>query len=328
MPFSEIVGHEPQLATLARGLEQNRLHHAWLFLGPEGVGKRTVALSLAMAIQCLEKTGDSCGGCSPCAQVRSGHHPDVRVIEPSPGKKEISIQQVRDLERELSFRPFSGRKKVAIIDPATLMNTAAQNALLKTLEEPPGDSLLILISTSIGGLLPTVLSRCLRLSFAPLPEKQVMEFLVSHKGLKRDEAAIMAALTMGSLGKALQPDIEELFARRKRWTEGICSLGQGDYKDAMALAEALGGTLEESVQFLNWLTQWYRDVLVHSVTGTTEGTCNVDRKREIEDQAKRYGPSRSLALYSEAVRTAARIPRNVNRRMALENLFAHIVGAD
>jgi DNA polymerase III subunit delta' len=168
MSFAEIIGHQGQIEILRAALAKNRLHHAYLFAGPEGVGKRTLALALAKAVHCTEMGSDSCGQCVNCARIRDGNHPDVRLIEPLMGKKEISIQQIREIERQLNFRSFSGGKKIAILDPATLMNLSAQNALLKTLEEPPQDSLLILIAPTAGGLLPTLRSRCLSLSFGPL----------------------------------------------------------------------------------------------------------------------------------------------------------------
>lgn len=324
MPFSDIVGHEKQLAALRRGLEQDRLHHAYLFLGPDGVGKKTVALSLAMAIQCLERDYDFCGGCVNCVRVRSGNHPDVRMVGPSAGKKEISIQQVRELERELSFRPFSGRKKIAVLDPAPLMNANAQNALLKTLEEPPGDSLLILVSTSTGGLVPTLVSRCVRLSFAPLPTTEVAGYLVSEKGMKQEEAELLAAITMGSLGMAVSPDMEALMESRRAWAKEICSLIQGNYGAGLALAEELASVREESLKFLGWVEGWYRDILIYSVTGSNQGICNLDMEENIKQQAATYSLERILFLLSQAIRTTARIQRNVNRRMALENFFAQV----
>src|SRR5439155_21125391 len=111
---------------------------------------------------------DFCGQWANCARIEVGNHPDVRTIEPLVGKKEISIQQIREIEKQLNIRSFSGRKKIAILDPATRMNPSAQNALLKTLEEPPKDALLVLVATNTGGLLPTLRSRCLRLSFGSL----------------------------------------------------------------------------------------------------------------------------------------------------------------
>src|ERR1044071_1454522 len=148
MGFSEIFGHGKQIEALRSALRIGRLHHAYLFLGPEGIGKRKVALALGKAIHCAAANGDFCCDCANCARIVNANHPDVRVIGPLPDKKEISIQQVREIERQLSLRSFSGKRKIAIIDPATLMNLSAQNALLKTLEEPPQGSLLILIASN------------------------------------------------------------------------------------------------------------------------------------------------------------------------------------
>jgi DNA polymerase-3 subunit delta' len=325
MPFSDIVGHQQQVETLRQSLEKNRLHHAFLFLGAEGVGKRTVALSLAMAVQCLEKVGDFCNICANCVKIRSGHHPDVRLLGLLPQRKEISIQQVREMERELNFHPFSGRKKIAIVDPAALMNASAQNALLKTLEEPPRDSLLILISTGIGGLLPTLLSRCLRLSFPPLPVELVTRFLVSERGIKQEKAEILAAMTMGSLGAAIRLEAEDLLEKRKIWAEKIDSLERENYREGMVLAEEFAGTREKSLEFLEWLEGWYRDILVYHATENLQGIRNFDMEKEIKNQARLYKLERILFLLAHAVRTRARVQRNVNRRMALENLFVEIV---
>ncbi|MGH7774006.1 MAG: DNA polymerase III subunit delta' [Candidatus Binatia bacterium] len=325
MPFADIVGHGKQLETLIWGLEKDRLHHAYLFLGPEGVGKRTIALSLARAIHCQERVYDFCDECANCARVRTGKHPDVHLVAPLAGKKEISIQQVRELERELNFRPFSGRKKIALLDPASLMNFSAQNALLKTLEEPPSNSLLILLSTSTGGLLSTLLSRCLRLSFSSLPVEVVANFLASKKGMNRGDAEFLAAVTMGSLGKATSPNMESLMKRRKVWMKQICSLTRGDYRKGMTLAEELAGIREESLEFLEWVEGWYRDILIHCVTGSNRGICNLDMVKGVEQQAALYSLEHVLFVLAQAVMTAARIRRNVNRRMALENFFAKVV---
>src|ERR1051325_10561135 len=214
MGLSEIIGHQKQIETLRSALMNGRLHHAYLFAGPEGVGKRKIAFSFAKVIHCSETPGDFCNGCANCARIDAGNHPDVRFLEPLAGKKEISIQQIRDIEKELNFRSFSGGRKVAIIDPATLMNLSSQNALLKTLEEPPQDSLMILIAANGGGLLPTLRSRCLRLSFAPLTRQQVAGFLQSQHEIASADADFIAALSMGSIGAALALDHDEMVERR------------------------------------------------------------------------------------------------------------------
>src|ERR1044072_7952675 len=173
MSLAEIVGHTKQLAMLRSALSAERLHHAYLFIGPDGIGKRTAAIALAKAIHCEATNNDFCGICVNCARISDGNHPDFRLIQPLPDKKEISIQQIRELERELNYRSFGGKRKIALIDPATLMNLSAQNALLKTLEEPPENCWIVLLAPNSGGLLPTVRSRCVRLSFAPLRRQQV-----------------------------------------------------------------------------------------------------------------------------------------------------------
>lgn len=325
MPFSDIAGHERSLAVLRWALEKGRLPHAYLFLGPEGVGKKTIALSLAKAIHCQHGSSDFCGQCSSCVRIASGNHPDVRVIQAATGKKEISIQQVRELEKELSFRSFSGGKKIAVVDPAPLMNVSAQNALLKTLEEPPQDSVLILLATSSGGLLPTLVSRCVRLSFTPLPAELVGEFLMSKKGMERPQAMFLAALAMGSPGRALSAEMEALIERRQAWLEQIDSLTPGDFRRALAVAEELAGTREESLGFLEWAEGWYRDLLVYSLSGSTEQLCNRDLEEGLRRHAARYGLDQILTLRSRAARTAARIQRNVNRRIALENFCVQAV---
>lgn len=321
MPFTDIVGHQKPLEILRQALEKRRLPHAYLFLGPDGVGKRTVALALAKAIQCQAGSNDFCGKCADCIRIARGNHPDVRVLEPAAGKKEISILQVRELERELSFRPFSGWKKIALVDPAPLMNGSAQNALLKTLEEPPQSSLIILVSTSTGGLLPTLVSRCLRLSFTPLPVALVADLLASRKGMERGQAEFLAALAMGSPGRALSAEMELLVERRRVWLEKICSLTPQNYKAALAAADELAGSREESLRFLEWVEGWYRDLLLCSVSGKSDGVLNRDLEEELKRQAARHSLERLLWLRSGTARTAARIQRNVNRRLALESFF-------
>ena len=326
MPFSEIVGHEKQLAALRLALQKDRVHHAYLFVGPEGVGKRTVALSLAKAIHCLEMVHDFCGRCVNCVAIENRNHPDVQLVGLLPRKQEISIEQVREIERTLNYRAFTGRKKIALLDPASLMNFSAQNAILKTLEEPPKDSLLILVSPSSGGLLPTLLSRCLRLSFAPLPAEIVASFLVTRKGLDQKAAELLATVSMGSLGNATAPEIEELLQRRRAWGERVGSLTPEDCRGWMTLAEELASERAESLKFLEWVGGWYRDILIYCVTKSSRGIVNLDMEENIKQQSERYSLERIILLLSQAGKTAASIRRNVNRRMALESFFAHVVG--
>lgn len=326
MGFSEILGHQRQTETLRLALAKGRLHHAYLFAGPEGVGKRTLALALAKAIHCAERVDDFCGQCANCARIEDGNHPDVRTIEPLAGKKEISIQQIREIEKQLNFRSFSGRKKIAVLDPATLMNLSAQNALLKTLEEPPQDSLLVLVATNTGGLLPTLRSRCLRLSFGSLQCAQLANYLASKKGLKREEADFLAAMAMGSLGTALKIDGEEMQEKRRVWIELLSSLKAGDYRAATVTAEGLAKDRDESLKFLEWAGSWYRDLMVHAVTRGSAELVNRDVLARMEHESADDRLEHSLSLIAQTIEAAAAIQRNLNRRMVLENLLFNVVG--
>jgi len=327
MGFSEIVGHRKPIELLRLALANGRLHHAYLFLGPEGVGKRTVALALAKAIHCGEAANDFCGRCANCARIEDRNHPDVRMIEPLAGKKEISIQQIREVEKELIFRSFSGKKKIAVIDPATLMNLSSQNALLKTLEEPPQESLLILIASNAGALLPTLRSRCLRLAFGPLSPDLVAGFLVSQRGMKPNEAQVFAALSMGSLGAAVDLDKRELIERRRIWLEMLSALNAGDYRAACGAAESLAGAKEESLKFLRWAETWYRDLIVHALTENSHEMINLDMLPQVQQQSAKGDLAHMLSSFAQTAGAAAGIQRNLNRRMVLEKfLFGVIEG--
>jgi DNA polymerase-3 subunit delta' len=326
MGFSEILGHAKQIQSFRSALRNGRLHHAYLFLGPEGIGKRTIALSVAKAIHCETGDGDFCGTCANCARINGANHPDLRVIGPLPDKKEISIQQVREIEHGLNLRSFSGKRKIAVIDPATLMNLSAQNALLKTLEEPPQGSLLILIASNAGGLLPTLRSRCLLLSFAPLERELVARFLNSKQRLDSERAELLAALAMGSIGTALALHDEARRDQRRGWSEIVCSLAPGNYRSAIEAAEDLAAKKDQCLQFLAWAETWYRDVLVFGVTRETRLIVNQDMLETLQEQASGAATEHAIGVMGRIAEAQRAIQRNLNRRMVLEQLFLEVAG--
>jgi len=228
--FHEIVGHERPLSVLRRGLASGREGASLIFHGPAGVGRRTVALALAQALNCPESPGEGCGRCGVCARIarvtrgkieegdhkgdarETTGHPDVRLIVP--GKEEIRIDEIRALRQQAAGRPFEGRRSVFIVDPAERMTPEASNALLKTLEEPPPGSCIVLIASDPAALLPTVRSRCRLVPFHPLPVSRVAEHLRSARSLSGDDAALVATLSSGRLGRALAFDLDAYRAAR------------------------------------------------------------------------------------------------------------------
>jgi DNA polymerase-3 subunit delta' len=200
MPFAELIAQDRALSSLRSALRRGALHHAYLFGGPEGVGKAQAARLLAQAANCEGGVAgpgglreDPCGACGPCRKIARGVHPDVLVLreeramakagvwEPKGGRtpsKDIVVDQVRDVvDRRLALRRFEGRRRFVIVDPADAMNPQAQNALLKTLEEPPEDTTLVLVASGADALLPTIRSRCMRITFRPLPDALIRERL-------------------------------------------------------------------------------------------------------------------------------------------------------
>ena len=192
MFFRQILGQERVISHLRTAREKGRLSHAYLFLGPEGVGRASTARALAAALNCLtpREDGDACGACASCRRLAAGTHPDFLVIEPTPEalqkqRPQIKIGQIREFCRVTNYPPLGDGWRVVLIKPAEAMNEEAANALLKTLEEPPERHLLVLTAQAEADLLPTIVSRCHKLAFAPLPAALVARELEERRGLAR-----------------------------------------------------------------------------------------------------------------------------------------------
>ena len=206
MPFRDLVGHRRLVELLSRSVERDSLPPSLIFSGPEGVGKRLAATAVAEAINCLRpergRMFDACGRCPACRRIGRGVHPDVLGLGPDDSGS-IKIEQAREIIDRAAYRPFEGRRRVVIVDPADALGVPAQNALLKTLEEPPSASIFILVTARPDALLPTVRSRCPRLRFGPLSPAEVAGVLIARHGMADEEARARAAVADGSLGRAL-----------------------------------------------------------------------------------------------------------------------------
>ncbi len=202
MSFLQILSQDGPIRTLRRSIVSGKTPHAYLFSGPLGVGKHTTARILAAALNCTESADDACGQCNSCRKIEKDVHPDVFEVTFPEGKKNIPVDSIRELEARLALRPHEGRAKVVIVDPADRMTEAAANALLKTLEEPKPERYLILITSRLSVLLPTVRSRCQSVRFGALPSETV-ETLLLKAGVPREKAAQAAALSDGSMTSAV-----------------------------------------------------------------------------------------------------------------------------
>jgi len=214
MPFRDVIGHRRVVGLLTRSIRERSLPPSLIFAGPGGIGKRLVAVSTAQALNCTAPgpDGDACGVCAACSRIVRGVHPDVLLIEPGDSGS-IKIDRVRDIVDRVGYRPFEGRRRVVIVDEADALVPAAQNALLKTLEEPPSSSVFILITSKPDLLLATVQSRCPRLRFLGLDASDLVAALMK-RGRSEAEARAIAATADGSLGAALAASVSDFVEAR------------------------------------------------------------------------------------------------------------------
>lgn len=320
MPFSDIIGQAAAVAVLRRSLAAGKTAHAYIFDGIEGCGKKKTATALVEAIFCNGEEG--CGHCPACRKIAALQHPDLHMVEPDGAF--IKIDQIRDLQKELAFRPFEARQKACIIEAAERMNPAAANAFLKTLEEPPGNALLILLTTNIGSVLPTILSRCQRLSFSSIPQETIEAYLTG-KGIAAETARIAASLAGGSLKTALEIASEETLPKRKHLLERISALSADEITPLFGLAEELAGDKEKSLELLDMLTIFWRDVML-LVSGGTE-VANKDLMPLLREEAARSTLEKVTERIDLVFRSRQALLRNVNPRLALEVLFMRLAGS-
>lgn len=248
MPNEPFVGNRAASRRLELAALHGSLSHAYVFSGPQGVGKKLMAKRLAKFLLCKgEKSGlAACGECRPCRKVDSGCHPDLQVV--SPETKVFKVEQIREIIRDICYLPTEGSHRVFILDEADRMNEEASNALLKTLEEPPEKSVLALITSNLYGLLPTIRSRCTEVKFLPVPPVEIESFLSSAKGLDAGHARAAARVSFGSVGAALSLDPEKVYAMQAKALDLASAMTVYGDARAMGLVQDLvggGGKSEE-----------------------------------------------------------------------------------
>jgi DNA polymerase-3 subunit delta' len=320
MTFSSIIGHGRPVGILKRAIQNDAVAHAYLFSGEQGIGKRLTAYAFAAALNCQAAgPAGGCGVCSSCRKAASGSHPDIHLL--SPDGAEIKIDQVRAAQSELSLKPFEGQKKVLIVDSAESMNDASQNAFLKTLEEPPGDALIVLISSMPQSFLPTIRSRCQELKFQPLPRPVLAQVLQEKRGLDGGDAWFVAALSRGSLGRALDMDVQKEKTDRERFLALWEGLGGMRNDEILALADGVARDREGFDRILDIGIEWLRDRLVYQETGDERLLVfpgSVDRIRSGQDT---FSLPKALLDMDLFIVSRGLLERRVSSQLVAENLF-------
>ena len=335
--FSTVIGHTRLVALLSRAIAHETLPPALLLAGQAGVGKRKVALAVATAINCLkprsspELERDACGVCATCKRIARLVHPDVILIEPGDSGS-IKIDAVRDVVDRAGYRPFEGRRRVVIIDEADALVPAAQNAMLKTLEEPPSASIFLLVSSMPDALLPTVRSRCPRIRFGPLSPVEIADVLMRDHGYSEPDARAAAADADGSVGRALAQESSDLTVARedaRRLLEQSARISDPvrrleSVKDLTGKKGTSAGERDQLSTCLRALASLIRDLGILATHADRRMLANVDLEPQLQQLSGSFDHDRSGRAYAAVDTALAALERNASPKVVADWLVLQL----
>ena len=321
----QLAGHSRGTTLLQQSLRNGQLSHAYLFVGPAHVGKFTLARNLAQAVNCTSAE-PPCQECTSCRRIDTSRHSDIHIVDLiSVEKKEIGIRQIAEMQNAAHLPPFEGKCKVFIFDRAEMLSHEAANSLLKTLEEPPPNILIILLTAKENALLPTIASRCQRVELRPLPLGLVTDVLAKEYHVAQDKADLLARLSSGCLGWALQAlQDQNVLPDRDQRLADFNALCAATTRDRLAYAADLAALFakgrDRMTDVLSAWLQWWRDLLLIKCDNA-QWIVNIDQEALLSTQAHRL-TAESIASYMRDIRAAGeQLELNANPRLALEVLM-------
>ena len=334
MPFAQLVGNERIKKALQRAVIEDRVAQSLLMAGAPGVGKYQFAVALAQALNCASSIeGDACGVCVSCLRIERNEHADVRTIlrevkDPNLKKEQksqfIRIDQMRLMSEQAQFRPYEGRRRVFIIDEAEWLRLEAANSILKTLEEPPATSLVILITSKPYSLLETIRSRCQMLNFAPVSASEIEEHLLTTKKMQAVETKLRSRLSQGSIGRALEINLDGYREVRERMlaiVETLCS--NQELAKLLSASEHLGRKLEkeEFEIHLDTLMVLLSDLFRLKLNASAESLTNADIVERLKLLAEKMNRDQISILVDRIEETLFGQIRNINKQLAIDSML-------
>lgn len=332
--WNNIIGHEWAVELLQGAVQHDRVGHAYLITGPAQIGKTTLARTFAQALNCAAAAGERpCGDCRSCRLIAAGRHPDVRLVAPEVsgrGKLTVKIDQIRELQSGLNLAAYEARRKVAILPRFDAATPGAANAFLKTLEEPPGDVVLLLTAADADTLLATIPSRCRVLGLRPLPTALIEKSLIGRWGVPAERAHLLAHLADGRLGWAVQAaEDPAVLAKRGQQLEHLHQALAGKRVKRFQIADKLAKQPEALPALLRAWLSWWRDLTLLAQANRQNGNgrvpslaiSNIDQQAELEPLAERWPAHAIFAGLKRTDLALWQLERNANTRLLLENLL-------
>lgn len=281
MSFKDIKGQDIPISFLKKAIENNSVAHAYLFVGIDGIGKSLAANTFAKTLNCEKEAQDSCDKCASCRKIDGKNHPDILRITPDETQRSIKINSIRTLGERISLRPYEARRKVYTIEDAHLMTEEAANALLKTLEEPPVNSIFILTTSNISRLFRTIVSRCQVVKFSPLSPEIIENILVKKFGFRQENARFVSRLADGGINKNTVLQGEDFIIWKNRVIDEFMD---GSFFEEKSLM--FSGSKKELQDAISVLVNWYRDILVYKNGIAENSIINFDKMEEISNLSR------------------------------------------
>lgn len=323
--FHDILGHEQIIAHLQNAIEEDKVSHAYIFNGPEASGKMMLAEAFAMALQCEGEGKRPCLECRSCRQAADHNQPDIIYVSHEKPNT-IGVDDIRtQINNDIDIKPYSSRYKVYIVDEAQKMNQQAQNALLKTIEEPPAYAIILLLTTNADSFLQTILSRCITLNLKAVKEDKIKEYLMKHYQIPDYQADICAAFSQGNVGKAIQLASSEEFGELKASVLQLMKrLEDIDLYEMTGAVKQIAEYKLSVNDYFDLMMIWFRDVLYLKATNDVDGLIFKDEVYDIKKQAAKRS-YQGIGIILEALEKAKiRLNANVNFDLVIELLLLAI----